>query len=318
MKYNVVLPEKDSLSHETLQKLKGYPERKSPDGETLFSEEFFGIANSEVWNGLSQDVRGRIHAELSEGLLKETLHIEMAGMAYANKMGLLSQNIDQRQVFCEFASQESRHFEMICPFVSEIDGQLESEFSQFVSGIVKKANFFEGLILVQTTLEGWGLHYYQELQKNCNHEALKKVFVEILKDEAKHHSGGLAMIEKDKLTDRDLFESSFVYQTLTTMAQSIAIGPLQLAQTVFSADSQLGRAELQKFLREVEAVERAEFKMNVFKRLVSKVVQPSVVEAWQREGMFKVLAESEMANLVSLGTEQIHLPKQGPSADASL
>ena len=75
MKYNVELPEKDSLSHETLQNLKVYPERKSPDGETLFSEEFFGSANSEVWNGLSQDVRGRIHAELSEGLLKETLHI---------------------------------------------------------------------------------------------------------------------------------------------------------------------------------------------------------------------------------------------------
>lgn len=314
--FKIFLPELSGRKKDIFQRLKGYSGQKRETilSHIYFNESFFGLDKSSLWNELSPFTQNKVLEGLSQEIIQELLQIEISGMAYASKMSLLSRNLDERQMFCEFSSQEARHFESIRPFLSNSKNLYSlSSFSQFISQIVEKSNFMEGLLLIQTALEGWGINYYKDLMRSSQNQDLQGIFKGILRDEVKHHASGMhVMGERQGL---DFLEKSPLSKvTLQEMLMSIAMGPISLVIQVFSNVPHANKKMIKKFLVDIEAQETSNQKMKVMLTLLEQALEPSALELFKP--FCEIWSTSKMAEYASdqLGIQQSF----EPSPDHSL
>ena len=64
--------------------------------------------------GLSQDEQKSVLLGCGQAVLEEALYMEQNGMAFAAKMSLLADSVEERMLYNVFASDEATHYYTVC------------------------------------------------------------------------------------------------------------------------------------------------------------------------------------------------------------
>jgi hypothetical protein len=215
------------------------PTSGKPASSPLYWEaESFGLQNVSLFQRAALGQQKAILQGLSLMLLREAFAIERAGMAFAAKMVLLSDDLDARILYSQFAAQEAEHYQMIASHIQGEPSDLDQDpFLGLLKNAIEEGDRMTLTLVIQVLLEGWGLLHYRKLQKDCVSESLSRDLKQILADEAHHHGSGVALFDEARLTNAD--HCRRVLQKLLAMVRMGPVGLLhELSQVLGPLDTQ--------------------------------------------------------------------------------
>jgi len=196
----------------------------------LWSADFFGLSNAKAFKNASAQEQQAILEACSLGLLEESLFIEQNGMAFATKMSMLSETIEERMLYNLFAGDEAMHYHHVRSFVP-VEGTLSEPngFHHMLEEIILEGDRDSLVFIIQVVLEGWGLTHYKSLSKGCESSTFQNVLSGILRDEARHRGSGLVLHR-----DRGMNGASQAYVTevMTKFLGMVAMGPQSVVESV--------------------------------------------------------------------------------------
>lgn len=207
---------------------RNYGKAFSAESDAIYwSAESFGLDRVKAYREASPEIQKKILAECSYTLLREAFAIERAGMAFASKMVLLSDDLESRILYSQFAAQEAAHYQAIAAYIPHEPTDLADDpFLGVLKAAIEQGDRMTLTLIIQVFLEGWGLLHYKKLQKDCLNPGLADEFRQILQDEAHHHGSGIALLNLDNLT-KDQRNHALV--TLKTLLSMVASGPWNVA-----------------------------------------------------------------------------------------
>lgn len=262
----------------------------------IWGEDFFHLEQSSVWKTLSKEDRSEILISLGHKILQEAYFIETAGMAYAGKMNLAAKSKEERQFFCFVGEEEAKHLRMV-EALANFNTSLETipSFALLIGEIIQEATKISHLLLIQILLEGWGLNYYKSLVKYSKDESVTNAFKLILKDEIRHHSGGVILFAHHKTTNgmNDTEISEFL-SYLERIAFMVKIGPYNLCEELFKKHHSPNKENLKTFLIECDAVQVTNGKMELLSQLLEKGLPEEVLQSIKQNKILKALDLNEM------------------------
>ncbi len=174
----------------------------APVSHTHWEAAYFGLDRTGLFTHASVDAQSRILDACGRGLIEEAYFIEKAGIAFAAKMILLADTVDERMLYALFAADEATHFSAVRGFlVAPPDAPSENAFLDLLSGIIESGDRTTLQFVIQVVLEGWGLKHYRAMRDACTSPALTTVFDGILADEAAHHGSGRVLFEGAAVSD---------------------------------------------------------------------------------------------------------------------
>lgn len=181
------------------------PVEKTISGSIYWGERFFSLDKSSFWKSLKEEQKFNILTRMNEHLLREAYYIENSGMLYAAKMNIMAESQEERSFFSIMGFEEAEHLQSLTPFLnSNITSSDVPSFSGHIGKIITEGDRPSNLFLIQIILEGWGLSYYQTLADQSADKGMQEVFQRIIKDETRHHSAGVILLEK-KQTEQNTF-----------------------------------------------------------------------------------------------------------------
>lgn len=252
---------------------------------------FHGFTETFLWRGLGAEARAAALKCLQEEILTEAYFIEGAGMKYAARMSLDAESIPERKYFATMGAEEAAHFQMLAPFFpADIDARKPNSFTGLIGKIADCGERQTQLLLLQVLLEGWGIVYYQSLADHAVPSALASVFREILRDESRHHSGGVLLHRRG-----DARISPFCEEALLTLLEMVRCGPVTAAATALKCAGSAERATAIRLLNEMDAEAQTRDKLMRLKALLKKSMIESEVDALTFRGMFDPMPVAEMA-----------------------
>ena len=261
---------------------------------SYWCEEKFMLDRCGVYRKLEIESKESVLAEISCSIIEELYFIETAGMNFSTKMSLLADSIEEKQMYCFFASHEAQHFRWLtdhCPYKPE---SLEvNPFLQFISRIINTGSKNQLKFFVQVLLEGWGIDYYQDLMRRCNSASLKSVFKTILRDEADHHFSGVKSFDERELTRAERVE---LISNLRELLSMIQIGPLAMMGRLEQAHGYLTYNELLKLLSELENQTETNAKLNRLKKLMLSAGAEKIVSTLEGYKCFTAFSDSDSIN----------------------
>ncbi len=265
------------------------------DQTQLWDAPFFGLDAVSAFRDAGPDARERILARAGQTLVEEAFFIERAGIAFASKMALMAESIDERQLYGMFASDEASHFALVAPFVSDpsLDAYRGNGFLCLLDELIKDGTRPALQVLVQVVLEGWGLTHYRAMRDACRNVGLRSALSVILADEAAHHGSGVLLTQDAPLSPDD---AAFVRDALERMLGFVRLGP----QAVLGAlERELGaftRAERLKTLHELRAEQGAQERLSLLADLIGKSqAARSVLADLTGQGAFVSLSAEQLA-----------------------
>ncbi len=271
------------------------PSRSSD--RAIWGEEFFNLSRSTHWRRLDAGSKLGALTALGQKVLQEAYFIECAGMAYAGKMNLAASTREERQFFSFVAEEETRHLRMIESIggFQTVTEQIPS-FALLIGEIIGEATKSGHLLLIQILLEGWGLNYYKTLAKSASDEAVANVFKSIVKDEIRHHSGGVVLFREVTLSESDA-ESILSY--LERLVAMVKIGPYAVCEEVSQRAPFPDRGSFEAFLHETAAVEAAAGKLELIGQLLYKNLPRPVSDELTRRGTLTPLTLTAMTDTLA-------------------
>src|SRR5262249_55922436 len=116
-------------------------------------------------------------------------------MYFASKMRLLSESAQERMLYSLFAADEAVHFNWISGF-APAESVKDFESNPFILPLdeaLRKEDRVTLSYIVRVILEGWGVSHYHAPAKKRLDAGLAAVFENMIRDERRHHAGGLAL-----------------------------------------------------------------------------------------------------------------------------
>jgi rubrerythrin len=274
---------------------------ESTGKEPIWHADFFHVKNSLIWHSLPAEIQNSILLNLGHKIFQEAYFIECAGMSYAAKMNLAAKSKEEREFFCFVGEEEARHLRLI-EALGGFSISLENipSFALLIGEIIHEAHRPSHLLLIQILLEGWGLSYYKNLSKFSKDEAVSQVFKQIIKDEIRHHSGGVLLFSQVKETSEfsDGDQSEF-FAFLERIAFMVKIGPWNLCDQVFKHLAHPTKNQLETFLVECEAVDKTAEKMQLLEQLLEKNLPKSVLKTIKEKKILEPMNLIEMTEALS-------------------
>lgn len=256
-----------------------------------WGERFHGFTDSFLWKELGAGARMAALKKLQEEILTEAYFIESAGINYAARMVLSAGSLAEKKYFATMGAEEAAHFQMLAPFFpADIESRKPNSFTGLIAKIADCGERQTQLLLLQVLLEGWGIVYYQALADNALPSALGNVFREILRDESRHHSGGILLHRRG-----DARISPFCEEALIMLLDMVRCGPVTAAVVAMKCGGSAERATAARLLTEMGAEAQTREKLVRLKGLLKKSMIESEVDALSFRGMFDPLAIDEMA-----------------------
>jgi rubrerythrin len=186
----------------------------------LWTAEWWGLNNSKLFQTLQPDTQGTIITACNQTLLNEAYFIEKSGLAYTAKMVLLAKTTDIAQLYALIGADEARHLAWLEPYMNDADKIRPcGAFLAFLSQSIENTPPHLLVYLIQVILEGWGLDHYKRLAEGCQHQALRQVFLAILKDEALHHKSGHLLFDAAQLQPEDLEQIAVALKSYASMVR---------------------------------------------------------------------------------------------------
>jgi hypothetical protein len=245
-----------------------------------WTAEHFQLDRVAVFQQAGKAEQQRIVDACGRNVLAESYYIEKCGMYFSAKMSLLAEHTQERMLYSLFAADEALHFNWMANFIAaeELQDYLQNPFIQFLEELLQKQQGATLAYIVQVILEGWGIHHYQALARDCLDAGLKKVFEAILKDEARHHASGLILFNEQQLTEEQINHISRIlarfFQMVQTGPQMIVAqleqvkGPLSIEQKTRAFEELACQSETAKKIATLKAfIKAAEYADEILEKL---------------------------------------------------
>lgn len=293
MSQNIFLPHAEPELRQKLERLielsmaKSKPIQES--AQPLWSAAFFGVEESPYWEDLSPEKKSTFLKQNSANVLKETISIEHAGIAYGHRMALGARTQEEQHYYTNVASEELQHLMWLkrhCAWVPETD---VSSFADMIAGIIQNEGRLALLLLIQVFLEGWGIHYYSSLVEHTDHPDMKLVFENILRDESRHHAGGVILFKDAKCEDHSL-----LIPKIQALVDTVRIGPFLVARSLVQIHAITELSEIVEMLKSISAQESALSKTKIVHKILAKVLPETTL----RQINWTPLTDSQMARQV--------------------
>lgn len=261
------------------------PEPAPAEASSLWPAAFFGLDRVSAFREAPEEARRRILAACAEGLLEESYFIEKGGFNFNAKMILLSETTEEKMLYSLFASDEAAHLALVEPYLPGAGTRRpKSPFLALMSGACESGGHASLVYLLQVLLEGWGLTHYRSLADGCADPGLGAALKRIVKDEAVHHAGGVALHDPAKLAQED---REFILAAVRSIFEMVRVGPQAV---VGAAEAVLGggtRKRRERMFAELDCETQAAARLTVLRSLMedvdSKFVMPVVDSSgWMR------------------------------------
>jgi rubrerythrin len=281
---------------------------KNQEGPAFWSAEVFELSKSRAWRELNRRARERVLTACNQQVLREAWLIEKAGMSYAAKMVLLSESLDEQQLYCAIASEEAAHFAALQPWVeamNAVEGEVDA-FHGLLAKIIANGRRRPLILMIQVLLEGWGLQHYRALADQCQDEALRDVFEEILEDEGRHHGSGLVLLrDSGSAWDSDLedeglsgltgeFESAFL-----EFSAMVRLGPQAVASAIRAERERetgpMGLDERVALFDDLDCEQHSQHRLDILRELLARAISPERLAALDQAEAFRPRKAAECA-----------------------
>ncbi len=271
MKYSIFLPEAVGEFKNKMTRLIDLSLNRSALSSSkpipLWTSDFFNLSHSAYWLKLNEVEQRLLLEENSAELLKEAICIEHAGIAYAQKMGLTAKTQEERHYYTAIALEEMQHLLLLKDFYHVDPSRHATGFPRLISSIIQDENRQEALVLIQIILEGWGISYYADLLRGCENQDIKIVFERILKDESRHHAGGIILYQNSPIT-----EDASLLKSIQILVDFVRIGPQQVTVSLCRALNIFEWHEIAQVLNSINALQTTNEKLIGLNKIISKVL----------------------------------------------
>ena len=263
----------------------------TPFDSPLWNAEFHELHRSTIFQEFNDEQKQDVLTACSRHLLEEALYIEQNGMAFAAKMSLLSQSVEERMLYNLFASEETQHYSQIRSFLPErSELGAPNAFHHLLSELISCGDRDSLVFVIQVILEGWGLTHYKSLAKDCQNSELKCVLQAIVRDEARHHGSGVILCRQRGISPQT---QQYTLETLVRFLEMVQIGPQGLLSAMDEAAGGLTKAQKLDFLVEIGAVHSTSKRLEVLRLLMEEDGFAPVVNQLQQFGCFRPYTPEE-------------------------
>ena len=291
------LPEAHALYPVLASALKGRsaPQTGAPADLLFWPASYFKLDQVSVYCDSNEAEKRAILLGCSRSVLTEAYYIEKCGMYFASKMCLLSESAQERMLYSLFAADEAVHFNWISGFASaESVKEFESNpFILLLDEVLRKGDRTTLCYMVQVILEGWGISHYRALAKSCLDVRLAAVFENVIRDEARHHAGGLALFKERRQDVDSLRRLTDLLAQLLLMVQA---GPQMVVSQIERVKGPLLQAQKARAFAELDCEGATLNKINTLKSLIKTAAGADVIlSELERNGSFRPYTVSECA-----------------------
>jgi rubrerythrin len=230
-------------------------------------------------------------------VLEEAYYIEKCGMYFAAKMSLFAESAQERTLYSLFAADEAVHFNWISRYVAsqEVAEPLANPFIKLLDEILQSEDKLALTCMVQVVLEGWGISHYHALARDCRDVELKKIFENIIKDEARHHASGVILFNEQRPSAEQIHTLVEMLKRLLFMVQ---IGPQSVVSQLEDVKGRLSKAVKASVFAELDAERETARKLETLKALICSTAHAdAMIDALDGSGAFRPYSAFECAEV---------------------
>ncbi|MBL7714115.1 MAG: hypothetical protein JNL01_01530 [Bdellovibrionales bacterium] len=243
---------------------------------TYWPAETFGLQRSGLYQSLSDSQKARVLETMSQLRLSLAWYIEKVGLAYCSRALLECDSHEEKRLYALMASDEAVHQRMVEHFL--VDGEPIEALEKHplllcIADVIQNAKPMAAVYVVQILLEGFGMSYYSAMRSTCESSLLRGVFDQILKDESRHHGGGLARFGSKDLDAEDLREIEHHTGRLIRAMSGVGFTGIAI-ETVLNRP--LTPEEKEKLLEETEWNRQAPVRLAQIRELLSRHEVPGL------------------------------------------
>jgi hypothetical protein len=265
-------------------KIQGKQKKFQEPQSFFWPAEHFKLHQSSLFKQAEEKKQHLILEKCSMNLICESYFVEKSASAYCAKMMLTAETTEIAQTYSMIANEEAIHLEWITPYMPIADRHVpKGHFLRFLSNLIEECDAQLLPYLVQVILEGWGLHHYKELARDCLNENLKSIFLDIVRDEALHHHTGEVVFDGQNLMEKHL---QYIEECLKIYAEMVRVGPLDLVEAVEEVLGPLSALDKLQFLEEIEADQATLKKLALLKQLMTQPGLEDTVQKLEDQGFF--------------------------------
>jgi hypothetical protein len=280
---------------DTAMSRKGVVARQTRMGGPAFCAEYFGLEGVGLFRDAPAVMREEILRDASRNILEESYYIEKSGMAFTARMVNLAESLEEQSYYHVMAGEEAAHFHSVGSFLDQEASDYRSNpFLPLLKDLTENGDRYSVIYAIQVVLEGWGLTHYHDMMQGSQDEQLARAFRQILADEARHHGGGLVILEGLAPNDRQLRETS---EFMSQFMQMVQVGPQWLLTILETRLGHLSRAQREKVLEELGAQARTQRMLDSLKRLMNHEESGVIAERLEKRALFRAMSAAEAATL---------------------
>jgi tRNA isopentenyl-2-thiomethyl-A-37 hydroxylase MiaE len=289
------MPRLVSLSDPVHSNINEHIEKEAPAERPFWPASYFNLDQVTVCRNSNEAEKRAILLGCSHSVLAEAYYIEKCGMYFASKMCLLSESAQERMLYSLFAADEAVHFNWISGFahaesVKEVEN---SPFIRLLDEVLRKENRTTLSYIVQVILEGWGISHYHALAKSCLDDGLAAVFENVIRDEGRHHAGGLALFNELRPGADILKRLTDLLAQLLLMVQA---GPQMVVSQIDRVKGRLSQAQKTRAFAELDCEGATSNKIKTLMSLIRTAAGADVIlNELERKGSFRPYTASECA-----------------------
>ncbi|MGH9755568.1 MAG: ferritin-like domain-containing protein [Blastocatellia bacterium] len=275
------------------------PKAEAPADRPFWPASYFGLEQVTIYRDSDEAEQRAILLGCGHGILAETYYIEKCGMYFASKMCLLSESAQERMLYSLFAADEAVHFNWISGFApAESVKEFESNpFIRLIDEVLQKEDRTTLSYIVQVILEGWGISHYRALAKNCLDAGLAAVFENVIRDEGRHHAGGLALFN-GRLHGADRMKR--LADLVAQLLLMVQAGPQMVVSRIEKVKGHLSRAQKTRAFTELDCEAGALRKIETLRALIKTAAGADVIlSELERKDSFRPYTASECARASS-------------------
>jgi len=264
-----------------------------------WDQEFFGLQNSLIFQGTSQETRLQILRQCAQDVLEEALWIEDSGMSYTARMVRLARTEQEKVLYSLFSADEASHYIWMKEALNRLGVSPKNEvkgnpFTTFLAQTIESHPPEALVFLIQVFLEGWGIHRYSDMMHATQDPALRETLSAILQDEARHHGSGLVFNRESQLLKQlSVPQKAALVATLRTFLQMVRVGPQSTLKAIDEITGGLTRSQKIQTLRELNGVQHSMSRLTLLRDLLLQEKANDLVEELERTNSFTPLPLEE-------------------------
>ncbi|MBY0414836.1 MAG: ferritin-like domain-containing protein [Bdellovibrionales bacterium] len=255
-------------------------------GSLFWDLDHYGISSDSKLRKIFEETE--VHKELNIYTMTEACSIEKLGFAFNSKMMTMSETLEEKSLYANFAFDEMLHLRSLLNFV-DFDLQKTGKLNPLLDALVEivaEGDQLSTMFILQIALEGMGIAHYTWLANNCQNPGLKDSFLTIVKDEAFHHGGGIILFPKTELKAETV---EFIVHTLKKIVKIFYSWPHPYWLAIEKGTGSLTSAQMNAFSDRDGFILKARTKASKFKELIYSHAPENLIVAIEMHGVFNDL-----------------------------